>query len=143
MREYITYLHKTLAYPSFRRIWRNAFDKLQDLIWHELLLKQDFTTLGAARLLQDLDAIQSVVDVCVSGSRGVGLGMPKLREGVSLLNLPMHVEEGSGSVSLIEASSKIYATNTQAGEILKKLGFSQISNAEAREILARRVEASE
>jgi hypothetical protein len=69
--------------------------------------------------------------------------MLKLREGVSLLNLPLHVEEGSGSVSLMEASSKIYATNTQAGEILKTLGFSQISNVEAREILARRVEASE
>jgi len=111
-------------------------DTLQDLIFSELLLKQEFTTLGAARLSNDLDSIEQLMD------RWADMGMPKLRQGVQLLNLPLSAEEDS-PITLMEASGAIYSTNAEADEILKKLGLDQISRNDARAILARRVEASE
>jgi hypothetical protein len=121
---------------QFRHIWRAALDTLQDLIFSELLLKQEFTTLGAARLSNDLDSIEQLMD------RWADMGMPKLRQGVQLLNLPLSAEEDS-PITLMEASGAIYSTNAEADEILKKLGLDQISRNDARAILARRVEASE
>ena len=135
-KDYITYLTKTLALPQFRQIWREALDSLQDLIFNDLLLKQDFTTLGAARLSHDLTAIERLMDAHAD------MSMSRLRQGVQLLNLPLSVQEDQ-AISLMDASKAIYATNTQADEVLKRLGLDEISRADARAILARRVEASE
>ena len=119
---------------------------VQELIWNELLLKQDFTTLGAARLSHNLSAIKRLA---VDGPDM----MRKVHQGVLLLNLPIVpddpttsqdpvVQDGS-MISLTEASNAIYATNAQADEVLHKLGLDEISRTDARAILARRVEASE
>jgi hypothetical protein len=143
LRDYMDYLHKTLSYPTFRRIWRVVFDTLQDLLWNELLVKQDFTTLGAARLMQDILAIKSIVDLSTSSfGPGTALGMPKLREGVQLLNLPLEAQTPN-DVSLAEAAKGIYSSNSEASAILERLGFSHLSRADARIVLGRRVEASE
>ena len=109
----MTFLHKVLAYPSFRRIWRAAFDNLQDHLWNEVLIRQDFTTLGAARFSQDLLAIQSVVD-SVAAETGTAFGMPKLKEGVSLLNLPLEIEGHDPGLSLKGASHSVFAGNAEA-----------------------------
>jgi hypothetical protein len=136
MRDYITYLTKTLNLTQFRRIWRDTLDSLQDLIFNELLLKQDFTTLGAARLSQDISAIERLMD------QYADMGMPRLRQGVQLLNLPL-VVQADPAITLMDASGAIYSTNAEADVVLKKLGLGEISRADARAILARRVEASE
>ena len=130
------FLTKTLNVAQFRRIWRDTLDSLQDLIWNDLLLKQDFTTLGAARLANDLTAIERLTDAYPD------VGMTRLRQGVQLLNLPLIAEEDS-TITLKDASAAIYATNAQAEEILEKLGVNEITRTDARHILARRVEASE
>lgn len=130
------FLTKTLNVAQFRRIWRDALDSLQDLIWNDLLLKQDFTTLGAARLSNDLTAIERLTDAYPD------IGMTRVRQGIQLLNLPLNAEEDS-TITLKDASAAIYATNAQAEEILEKLGLNEIIRTDARHILARRVEASE
>jgi hypothetical protein len=147
LRNYMEFLHKALAYPPFRRIWRESFDSLEHLLFNEVVLKQDFTTFGAARLMQDLAAIQSVVDACVAKNdsrmpgAGSALSMPKLREAVTLLNLPLAAEDDG--LSLKKVCDDIYATNQRAAEALEHLGMTHINNAEAREILKRRVEAND
>ena len=108
---------------------------MQELMWSELLVKQDFTTLGAARLSQDLTAIERLAP-----ENGVDLG--KLRQGVTLLNLSV-VAQTDTDTTLADASAGIYSTNAEADEILKKLGLDQLSRADARAIVARRVEAQE
>ncbi|KAH8661474.1 RINT-1 family protein [Tricladium varicosporioides] len=139
MKQNMAFLYKTLAYPPFRRVWRAAFDNLQDLLFQEVLTGQDFTTLGAARLMQDVLAIQSVVESIVnSTTSGSTLSMPRLREGVALLNLPIESEEGG--MALKEASEEIFATNSQAEAAIKKLGFTRLTNYDARRILQRRME---
>ncbi|RDL31891.1 RINT-1 family protein-like protein [Venustampulla echinocandica] len=140
LRQNMTLLNKTLGTPPFRRIWRSSFDSLQDLLYHEVLLKQDFTTLGAARFVQDLIAIQSVVDSIIRLPSGTSLGMPKLREAATLLSLPLEAEEGN--LSLKEASEEIFATNPQAEAALNKLGLERLTNYEARQVLQKRVEGS-
>lgn len=136
----MTLLHKTLGTPPFRRIWRSSFDSLQDLLYHEVLLKQDFTTLGAARFVQDLIAIQSVVNSIIHLPSGTPLGMPKLKEAATLLSLPLEADKRG--VSLKEACEEVFATNSQAEAVLKKLGLERLSNYEARQILQKRVEGS-
>lgn len=141
------FLHKALAYPPFRRVWRESFDSLQDLLLNDVVLRQDFTTLGAARLMQDIAAIQSVVDSCVysrNGAIGAGsaLSMPKLKEAATLLNLPLEID-GESRMSLKEMYKEVFATNQQATEALEKLGMTHLSNNDARMVLPRRVEASD
>jgi hypothetical protein len=132
-RSYLEFLMKTLSKSQARHIWRHVITHLQELIWSELLMKQDFTALGAAQLSCDLIEIEL-------------LQFPpntKLRQGVFLLNLPLVAEEGKDIPTLTEASNAIYATNAKADELLKRLTLPDVSRAEARAILARRVEASE
>ena len=139
LRENMAFLHKTLAYPPFRRIWRECLDSLQDLLWNEVLMKQDFTTLGASHLLQDLTAIQSVVNSTVT--YGNGFGMPKFRQGVEFLNLPLEPAD-EDSLSLEQASELVFSSNAGATEVLEKLKMNYLTNSQARAILQRRVEAS-
>jgi len=135
------FLHKTLADAPFRRIWRQCLESLQDLLYREVLLRQDYTTLGATRFARDVAAIQSLTDVFTSrAGAGNVLGMPKLMEAATLLSLP--IEAGANQMSLAEASKEIFATNKQAIEALESLGIYRLTNYEARSILARRVEAN-
>jgi hypothetical protein len=141
LRQNMAFLHKTLPGPTFRRIWRECFDTLQDLLFSDLLLKQDFTTLGAARLMQDYEAIQAVVQSHV-GHSNAALSMPRLREGVTLLNVPVEAEEGRNH-SLREVSQQIFDNNRMCQIVLDNMGISRIMPKEARAILQRRVEASD
>lgn len=137
----MSFLHKTLATPYFKHIWRDCLDTLQEMLWNELLLRETFSTLGAAQLMRDLKSILAVVSSFLAeGSRSY-LGMPKLREGVELLNLPL--EAGEGTVLISEASNDIFANNKLAKNMLIKLGFTSIDYKDAREILKRRVEISD
>jgi len=132
------FLRDTVSHAAYRRIWRECFNSLQDLLFDELLLKQSFTTLGAARLLCDIDCIQGVVE---STSRGAGaaLSMPRLKDGVTLLNLPILPE--NGKLSLKKACEEIFETSAQAYTALDELGISKITVLQARKILQNRVEA--
>jgi len=125
-----------------RRIWREASDSLEDLLWNEVLMRQDFTTLGAARFMDDIAAIQSVASYCHAYSDPGSLPvMEKLNEAALLLNLPMTVQQ-PGDVSLSEASDAIFASNSGADEMLQRLNLSRISRQDARNIAAKRREAS-
>ena len=131
----MAFLQKTLSSGQCRHVLRNVFTFMEELMWSELLLKKDFTTLGAARLSQDLMAVERL-----ALDSGADLG--KLHQGVLLLNLPLVADEDSAT-TLMEASAAIYNAAPQANEILNRLRLDQISRKDARDIMARRVEASE
>src|SRR4051812_6214368 len=104
----MAYLYKTISYTSFMRIWRQAISTLEDLLWGEVLLKQDFTTLGAARFAQDLRGIQNVFGMYFDMGTESSFTMMRLAQGIRLLNLPVKAEEGE--MSLLEAAEKIFAS---------------------------------
>jgi hypothetical protein len=137
----MAFLHKALASVTFRRIWHEALDALQDLLWNEVLMRERFTTLGATQFYRDLTAVWAIIDEFIPDGSSSALGMPKLREGAQLLNLPIMARDGL--MSLSSAYDRVYADNTEARKVIDELGFSTITYVDARLILQRRVEASD
>lgn len=134
------FLRKALGDAPFRRIWRNALSSLQDLIFHDVLLRQEFTTLGAAQLRVDFEAIQGTIERCIKVGDESILGMPKLREAIALLNIPVEAEDGR--MPLKEISEAIFADGQRTQDMLESLGMKHLTNGEARTVLAKRLEAS-
>ncbi|KAI2603419.1 RINT-1/TIP-20 [Hypoxylon fragiforme] len=134
----LNFLATTLSTAVYRRVWREALDKLQDILWSSILMAQSFTTLGAAQFMRDLETITSVIDQHIlDGSAALGA----LLDGAMLLNLPL---EASGEeISLQQASDRIFTDNTEAKKLLAELGLGSLTPANARKILQRRVENSE
>ncbi|ESZ96772.1 hypothetical protein SBOR_2842 [Sclerotinia borealis F-4128] len=141
IKEKMAYLEKTISYPAFMRIWRQAISALEDLLFNEVLLKQDFTTLGAARFSQDLKGIQSIIGAYLPLENSSFM-MARLTQGIALLNLPIEVSDEEG-LSLSEAGEKIYAGRQTCEWVLAKLHLDMLDNPSARQIILRRVEANE
>jgi hypothetical protein len=137
----MAFLHKALATATFRRVWHEALYTLQDLLWKEVLMRERFTTLGAAQFYRDISAIWAVIDEYIPEGSSSALGMPKLREGVQLLNLPIVARDGV--MSLNTAYDRVFSDNTEARKVFDELGFSTLTYADARLVLQRRVEVSE
>ncbi|KAH0599181.1 hypothetical protein MHUMG1_03298 [Metarhizium humberi] len=139
------YLTKALSTASFRRVWHEALDKLQDLLWTSVLLKQSFTTLGAAQFAHDGGAVFSLVERYIPGGSGA---LDSLREGMQLLNLATAVPAGSAEgsapgLTLKEASDRVFTDNNEARKVLEELGLHVLTPVNARYILQRRVENNE
>lgn len=133
MREELAFLQKTLAYAPCRRILRATFDSIQDLLWNDVLFKQSFTALGAARFMQDIVALERIVDTHTPG-------LPKIKEGAHLLNLPVNVEHGQPGPSLMDACTEIATSESRADAFMTKMEYRCITRHDARSILRRRVE---
>lgn len=108
------------------------------MLWGDVLLRHNFTTLGAVQLVRDLQAIFSLVDRHIPDG---SLVMGTLRDGAQLLSLP--VETDNGGVTLQQASDRIFTDNTEAKKTLAELDLDSLTPAHARKILQRRVEYSE
>lgn len=144
----LDFLQRALSTAAFRRVWHAALDKLQDLLWNGVLLKQSFTALGAAQFAHDCGAIFSLVERYISGGSGV---FDLLREGVQLLNLPAATagmadsdgDGGAAGLTLKEASDRAFTDNDEARKVLGMLGLEALTPVNARSILQRRVENNE
>ncbi|KAH8819510.1 TIP-1 family-domain-containing protein [Xylogone sp. PMI_703] len=136
--EHMAFLSKAIAQAPFRRIWRNCVDSLQNLLWNDILMVKNFTTRGAEQFKSDIAAINGIISSHIGND---SMWMPKLGEGVELLNLPL--DSPDGGISIKQASDAVFASNLQAKEILERLGFTLLSNTDSRAILQRRVEASD
>ncbi|KAI1103740.1 TIP-1 family-domain-containing protein [Jackrogersella minutella] len=134
----LTFLAAALSTAVHRRIWRDSLDKLQDMLWTNILMTQNFTTLGAAQFMRDLEAIGSLINRHIPDGSAA---LSTLHDGIGLLNLPL--EAVNGAVSLQQASDRIFTDNTEAKKLLAELGLESLTPANARKILQRRVENSE
>ncbi|KAG4437008.1 hypothetical protein IFR05_007512 [Cadophora sp. M221] len=134
------FLRKVLSDAPLRRIWRDALGSLQDLVFHDVLLRQEFTSLGAAQLRYDFEAVQATIGRHIKYGDGSTFAMPKLREAILLLSLPVEAE--GEQKSLRNVSEEIFADGQRASDALESLGFKHLTNGEARAVLAKRLEAS-
>lgn len=132
------FLTRALSSACFRRVWREALSKLQDLLWNGILLRQSFTTLGAAQFARDGAALFNVIERYVPGGSAA---LDALQQGIQLLNLPT-VVEGEG-VTLKDASDRAFKDNDEARKVLEELGLNGLTPLNARHILQRRVENNE
>ncbi|KAH9904449.1 RINT-1 family protein [Xylariomycetidae sp. FL2044] len=136
----ITFLASALSTAVYRRVWREALDRIQDMLWNDVFMRQNFTALGAAQFMRDIQAIRSLVDRYIPDGSAV---MNMLQEGAQLLNLPIEPDSEGSGVSLQEMSDRIFTANTEAKTALVELGLESITPPNARKILQRRVENSE
>ncbi|CAK7565819.1 MAG: hypothetical protein SEPTF4163_003746 [Sporothrix epigloea] len=146
----LAFLARALGTVPLRRVVRGALEKLQDQLWSEVLMANRFTTLGAAQFARDVAAVAATVE------RIVPLGssaLESLREGVTLLNLPVSkpattadAEESDsnlkGRITLQEANDRIFVDNTEAKKLLHELQLSTLTPTMSRSILQRRIESS-
>jgi hypothetical protein len=152
MKRNLDFLSRALGTAPFRRVWRQALDRLQDMLWSEVLMRQNFTTLGAAQFSRDLSAVAALVDRYIPGGSGALTG---LWDGARLLGLPDELppREGQGEeegeeggrhrLTLKEASGRVFTDNAEAKKVLEELGIETLTPANARNILQRRVENSD
>ncbi|KAK4664941.1 uncharacterized protein QC763_509030 [Podospora pseudopauciseta] len=134
----LDFLSRALGTAPFRRVWRQALEKLNDILWTEVLMSHKFTASGAAQFARDLAAIEGVVERYIpDGSNALG----SLSDAVRLLNLPL---EGEG-MTLKKATDMVYTDNTEAKKMLEEVGVADggLTAANARQILGRRVENAE
>ncbi|KAK7408276.1 hypothetical protein QQX98_009534 [Neonectria punicea] len=139
LRRNFDFLVKSLSTSTFRRVWRDALAKLQDLLWQDVLLRQSFTTYGAAQFLRDGTAISALVERYIPGGSSA---LDSLHEGLRLLTLPVDASETVG-LTLKEASDRVFTDNDEARKVLEELGLGALSPPNARNILQRRVENNE
>lgn len=134
----LDFLVKAIGTAVYRRTWRSTLDKLQDLLWGEVLMRASFTAFGAAQFARDVNAIFSLVERYIPN--GVA-SMISLVDALKLLNLP--TEPRDGMLSLREATDRVFTDNTEAKKTLEALDIDTLTPANARHILQRRVENKE
>ncbi|KAH7157120.1 TIP-1 family-domain-containing protein [Dactylonectria macrodidyma] len=139
LRRNFDFLLKALSTATFRRVWRDALSKLQDLLWNDVLLRQSFTSYGAAQFLRDSTAVGAVIERYIKGGSSA---LDSLHEGLRLLSLPAETSE-EGGLTLKEASDRVFTNNDEARKVLEQLGLEAVSPPLARKILLRRVENGE
>lgn len=141
LRRNLDFMTKAVSTAVFRRVWREVLGKLQDQLWHDVLLRQSFTTFGAAQFLRDGFAVFSLIDRYIPGGSAA---MANLHDGLQLLNLPVEIEgEGNTGPTLKEASDRVFVDNDEARKVLEELQLESLTPQSARYILQRRVENSE
>lgn len=137
MKRNLTFLAPALSTAVYRKVWREALERLQEMLWSGVLLRHNFTTLGAAQFVRDLQAIFSIVDRNIPDGSAA---MTQLQEGAQLLSLPLEFD--NGNLTLQQASDRIFTDNTEARKLLEEMGIETLGPANARLILPRRVENS-
>ncbi|KAI9697858.1 MAG: hypothetical protein M1820_007645 [Bogoriella megaspora] len=93
----LAFLSRAMAPAPLRRVARQACLTVQSFIWDRVLMANNFSAAGAAQLKADLRAIVAVVDRWVGRGQGE-VGLKKLVEGVTLLNLPIRSRSKSKAV---------------------------------------------
>jgi RAD50-interacting protein 1 len=150
----LNYLSSVLAPAPLRRITRQVCLSIQTWMWDHVLNRYSFSAPGATQFSRDVVALWDVVDRAV-GVEGEGQrGMKRLAEGVGLLNLPIRpkqrrnegahdggeVNESMPEWGLWDVEERVFISNESAREVLAEMGFENLSEADARGIIRRRVE---
>ncbi|KAK3385019.1 TIP-1 family-domain-containing protein [Podospora didyma] len=131
----LDFLSRALGTAVFRRIWREALERLNTILWNDVLMSQRFTASGAAQFARDTRAISSLVERYIpDGSSSLG----SIADALRLLNLPMEAE--GGAMSLGRANDMVFTDKNEAKKALDELEIESLTPANARQILQRRVE---
>ncbi|KAL4970111.1 RINT-1 family protein [Aspergillus stella-maris] len=143
-----SFLSRALGVAPLRRIVRQVLLSTQTYIWSNVLLRNTFSTSGAAQLASDIDHLHSVVDAALGsavqagGSKAI---LQKLNEGLLILNLETQSDEESEAeadkgLGLWAVEKRLFKDNESAREMLAELGIETLTESEARSVLEKRVE---
>lgn len=147
-----SFLSRTLAIAPRRRVANHVLLAIQTYIWDSILMRNSFSTSGAAQLFVDISNICDTVDTAIGVKAGEELAartMKKLRDGLFVLNLeikagkdqPPDASDAAGTaLGLWEAEKRLFANNESARGVLSELCIDTLTEADARSVLERRVE---
>lgn len=90
----LAFLVGCLAEAPLRRIVRQLTLSIQNHLWDHVLMRNSFSSYGAAQFTRDVAAIWEVVDRYLGVGQGEA-GMRKLREALTLLSLPIKSKKGN------------------------------------------------
>ena len=138
MKRDLSFLQRALGTAVFRRVWREALEKLNSTLWSDVLMNHKFTASGAAQFMRDVHAISALVEGFIPDGSS---SLSSLSDALRLLNLPVDVEEGG--LSLKRATDMVFTDNSEAKKALDELEVDALTPANARQILQRRVENAE
>ncbi|KAG7293774.1 hypothetical protein NEMBOFW57_003831 [Staphylotrichum longicolle] len=134
----LEFLQRALGTAVFRRVWREALERLNGTLWSDVLMNHKFTASGAAQFLRDVQAISALVERFIPDGSG---SLGSLSDALRLLNLP--VDGPEGAMSLKQATDRVFTDNAEAKKVLEELDVDSLTPANARQILQRRVENAE
>ncbi|KAJ4292996.1 hypothetical protein N0V88_005660 [Collariella sp. IMI 366227] len=138
----LTFLHNALSTAVFRRVWRTALERLNNTLWSDVLMGHRFTASGAAQFARDVRAVAALVERFIPDGSGA---LGSLTDALRLLTLPLKDEsgEGEGGMTLKRATDMVFTDNSEAKKALEEMGIDELTPANARQILQRRVENAE
>ncbi|OQO08184.1 hypothetical protein B0A48_06978 [Cryoendolithus antarcticus] len=165
--DYFGFLSRALGKVPMRRVTRQLCFAIQTSIWDSILLRQTFSAAGATQLTADVTAIISAIDQYSDHPLAQRV-MVRLIDGARLLGLPIRgeiavVQDGADDeaaawdevddddeytmenetpkqMGLFEAERLVFMDNESARHALERLGLENLSEADARSVLERRVE---
>lgn len=143
----MTFLYKAVSTVLFRRIWSSALSHLEEILWSDIIMRSNFTNLGAAHFIRDATAIWDTVERYIPGASASKLGMPKVREAAVLLNLPVKEavvdkDREGGKWTLDGVNDLLFSSNEEAKGVVRDLGLELLTHWDARSVVQRRVECA-
>ena len=150
---YLSFLSKVLAEAPLHRISQHVLLWVQSFFWDNILMRNRFSTSGAAQFARDMSGIWETLDRYLGMGQGE-MGMEKLSEAVLLLTIPVSsdqegprspgqlqdVGDSPGGLNLWQVESRMFESNESAREVLEELGLEILTESEARNVLGRKVE---
>lgn len=101
-------------------------------------MSHKFTASGAAQFMRDVHAVSSLVERYIPDGSS---SLSSVNDALLLLNLPVEAQEGT--MSLRQATDRVFTDNSEAKKVLDELEIDSLTPANARQILQRRVENAE
>ncbi|KAJ5439786.1 uncharacterized protein N7458_010784 [Penicillium daleae] len=146
----LNFLARALGVAPLRRVSRQLLLSIQNYIWDNVLMRNNFSETGAAQLSSDIDHLCSVVDNALGVAGHVGGStriVKKINEGLRLLNLSASTDpsaenvEGAGAgLRLWDVEKRLFKDNESARAVLAELEIDGLAETEARSVLEKRVE---
>lgn len=138
---HFSFLSKALGKVPLRRIARATTATIDTILFDQVLLRHSFSSAGAAQFASDIATIKySISKIC--GAEVAEFGLLHVSEGARLVGLPVEADEGGMGLWAVE-KRMFEASGEEARGCLEELGFQRLGVAEARKVLARRVEVSD
>ena len=156
----MSFLSRALGVAPLKRITQQILLAIQNFIWDNVLLRHTFSTAGVSQLSSDVDHLCDVVDAALGSQSGVlrqgesKRMLGKLNESLLLLGLKVRSQKSHEAaeinpeeqgvldkqLGLWEVERRLFANNESAREVLAELEIENLTEAEARAVLERRVE---
>jgi hypothetical protein len=151
---YFGFLAKTLSPVSLRRVARTAVHTIDQQIFDQVILRHSFSAFGALQLGADLAAVRAVIQKHV-GDGVAESGFVRLDEAIGILGIPVRGSRNSQEEEthekdvgeekkwgLWEVEKRLFQSGGEDAKafLVDELNIERLSVADARKVLARKVE---